>query len=367
MESPFRFEPSLYPEEPGCYLMLSEQGQLLYVGKAINLRRRLASYFHSKPDREKTARLVQQIASIEIMIVRNENESFSLETNLIQHYLPPYNRSKKGEPSVYPYIAVTQEPIPRLVAVDKDRLAPQSRAEKSGDDELIGPFPNPVFRNYSLEFAIGRYRLRTCEPLERRLCMRYYFETCGGICEKLETPEQYGERVHGAVRLLLNARTIPAEMVMAMEECSEKLQFERAKELYTRSNTLRSMLDQQAVNIPRDFCQIVVFFDNGMLLAALIEYGMLRSRFAEWQVEKEAIPEAEDWTYELLRMMPFEGRIEIVTNDAKHAEPLREAAKSRGMSVKMTVPVKGPKRHLLDICERNMTYRSGLRLTFQNV
>lgn len=361
MGSPFRFEPSLYPEEPGCYLMFHEHGQLLYVGKAINLRKRLASYFHSKPDREKTARLVQQIASIEIMIVRNENESFSLETNLIQHYLPPYNRAKKGEPSVYPYIAVTREPLPRLVAVDKDRLTPQSKAESCGDGELIGPFPNPVFRNYSLEFAIARYRLRTCEPLERRLCMRYYFETCGGICEQLESAEQYDERVFGAARLLSDARAIPAEMVTAMEECSEKLQFEKAKELYTRSNTLKSMLDDQAVNIPRDFCQIVLLFDGDMLLAAPIEYGMLRSRFVERRVE-EPVPEAGDWAEELLRMVPSEGRVEIVTNDAERAEPLRQAAKSRGLPAKISVPLKGPKRHLLDICERNMTYRSGLRM-----
>ncbi|MDF2715602.1 MAG: excinuclease subunit [Paenibacillus sp.] len=345
----FRFEPDRYPEEPGCYLMFDQSGQLLYVGKAVNLRRRLCSYFQFKPDRPKVAQLVQEIADIEIMIVRNENESLTLETNLIQYYKPPYNRAKKRESSVYPYIAVTQERVPRLLSADRERQAPRASGE-SGGERLIGPFPNPVFRNYALEFVIDNYRLRTCEPLPSRLCMRYYLGKCGGICELKETEEQYDERMYSVLQLLSDPGGMPGEMEKAMEALSERLQFEKAKDMYVRLNALRSMLDDQAVNVPRDHHQLAVFFGSGHLLAARIEYGMLRTRFI-------CIAAAPEWVQRLIFLLPDKGPIEIVTNDMNLAEPLVQMAQSRRLKVKAAVPAKGKKLHMLNICERNLIYR----------
>lgn len=357
--SRFCFEPDRYPEEPGCYLMFDSSGQLLYVGKAINLRRRLCSYFQARPDRPKVASLVSEIADIEVMIVRNENESLSLETNLIQYYLPPYNRAKKRERSVYPYIAVTREPLPRLTAHDRNRQAPPVAGTESGE-RLIGPFPNPIFRNYALEFAIDGYRLRTCEPLEKRLCMRYYLGKCGGICEFKETPERYDERMGEALRMLSDPVRVPLEMEKVMEALSERLQFEKAKDMYVRLKALRSMLDEQLVNVPRDDHQIVVFFGETRLLAARIEYGMLRSRFVWLDYDNDRDESNKKWVERLIFLLPDKGKVEIITNDAKRAEPLLQAARARRTKARTVVPAKGAKRRLLHICERNFAYRSEL-------
>jgi excinuclease ABC subunit C len=353
----YRFEPDRYPEEPGCYLMFDRSGRLLYVGKAVNLRRRLCSYFQSRPDRPKVARLVQEIADIEIMIVGNENESLTLETNLIQYYLPPYNRAKKRESSVYPYIAVTQEPLPRLSAADRDRQAPPASG-RNGGERLIGPFPNPVFRNYALEFAIDSYRLRTCEPIPDRLCMRYYLGKCGGVCELKESEEQYDERLCDALRMLADPGEVPREMEKAMEALATRLQFEKAKDMHVRLNALRSMLDVQAVNVPRDYHQIAVFFGTTHLLAARIEYGMLRSRFIWLEYDKGDDGSKEKWVQRLTSLLPEEGKVEIITNDADRAEPILQAARARRIKAKPVLPAKGAKRRLLHICERNFIYRS---------
>ncbi|RKN78814.1 GIY-YIG nuclease family protein [Paenibacillus ginsengarvi] len=352
----FTFVPHRYPEEPGCYLMFDRTGRLLYVGKAVNLRRRLCSYFHSKPDWIKVAQLVEEVADIEIMIVRNENESLTLETNLIQYYLPPYNRAKKRERSVFAYIAATQEKLPRLTALDRERQAP--RTQLSGADELIaGPFPNPVFRNYALDFAIDWFKLRTCAPLEKRLCMRYYMEKCGGVCEQMETGEQYADRFREAMRLLSEPAKVPEEMEKGVSRLSERLQFEKAKELHVRLTALRSMLSEQAVNIPRDYHQLAVFFGPVYLLAARIDYGMLRTRFVWERTDWGERPEQIRWLDRLVSLLPDKGRVEVVTNDFIRSEPLVKAARIRGVSAKAVVPVKGVKRHILNLCERNMTYR----------
>lgn len=354
--SPFYFEARRYPEEPGCYLMLSRSGKLLYVGKAVNLRKRLGSYFHSKPDSEKTARLIQEIADIEIMIVRNENESLTLETNLIQYYLPPYNRAKKRERSVAPYIAVTNERMPRLIAVDRDRQAPRAQTG-SGETRLIGPFLNPIFRNYALEFAIDRFRLRTCEPLERRLCMRYYLEKCGGICEGMESEEQYGDHLNEALLMLSDPPRVPVEMLRKVERLSEKLQFEKAKELYTRLKALLAMLETQTVNVQRDHHQLVICFGHGHLLAARFEYGLLRTRFLWLRIAEPTASPAAQWAEKLDGLLPGDGPIEIVTNDAAYAEALVRRARLKRLAVRSVVPVKGSKRHMLNICQRNLEYR----------
>lgn len=356
----FRFESDRYPEEPGCYLMFDQGGQLLYVGKAKNLRRRLSSYFHSRPDRIKVAHLVQEIADIEIMIVRNENESLALETNLIQYYLPPYNRAKKRYLSVHPYIAVTAERLPRLLAIDQERQAPV-KSRLDDEVQLIGPFPNPIFRQYALEFAIDRYRLRTCQPLEKRLCMRYYFGKCGGICEGKETEEQYDNRFEDALRLLSEPKSIALEMAEMVELLCERLQFEKAKELHTRLNAIRSMLDKQAVNVPQNHQQIAVFFGTNHLLAARIEYGMLRSRF------EMLATNCREWVEKLGFILPNSGRLEIITNDTEQASPILQNARSRRLSVKVTVPLKGTKLHMLNICERNFVYRMADMARFEHI
>ncbi|GAA3412941.1 GIY-YIG nuclease family protein [Paenibacillus hodogayensis] len=352
--SDFYFKAERYPEEPGCYLMFDRSGRLLYVGKAVNLRKRLSSYFHGKPDREKTARLVAEIDDIEIMIVRNENESLTLETNLIQYYLPPYNRAKKREQSVYAYIAATEEGLPRLLAADRERQESQVNVRQQSKSALLGPYPNPVFRNYALDFVIEHYRLRTCEPLESRLCMRYYLDKCGGICEEKETGKQYGERLEEALSVLSDPRRVTEAMQDGIERLSERLLFERAKELHTRRKALQSMLEEQAVNRQRDYSQLVVYFGNAYLLAAQFEYGMLRTRFV-WLAMGEGLEQEVQET--LFALLPDAGEAELVTNDRERTDSIVRLACQRGRKVKVVLPVKGAKRHLLQLCERNYRYR----------
>jgi excinuclease ABC subunit C len=357
--------------------MLGADGTILYIGKAVNLRRRLSSYFYSKPDRVRIARMIREIADIEIMIVGSENESLALEANLIQHYRPPYNRALKREKPVYPYIAVTSETHPRLVASDRERLAPRKpRSKREGRIEL-GPFPNAAFRNYALEYAIERFRLRTCSPLESRLCMRYYLDKCGGICEGNESGEAYERRLNEAVDLLADIEAIPAAMERTMVEHAEQLRFEKAKELHVRLKALRRMLEEQAVQIARNGHRLIVYFGGSHLLAAVSEYGLVRSRFvwskweksgvyAEWKQDdssgkREAgVRSSESPAAKLRALLPDRGSIELVTNDPERAEQLVEMLGEGRHSLPIVVPRKGAGARLLRIAEVNFQYRMSL-------
>ena len=105
----YAFDPKHYPRRPGCYLMKDTQGTVLYVGKSKNLRRRLSSYFGSRKKDWRTKCLVARVAEIEVIIVNNEVESLVLESNLVKHHRPRFNRMLMGDATGYPYIVLTEE------------------------------------------------------------------------------------------------------------------------------------------------------------------------------------------------------------------------------------------------------------------
>lgn len=248
-------------------------------------------------------------------------------------------------------------------------------SRRKGQVEL-GPFPNAVFRNYALEYAIERFRLRTCSPLESRLCMRYYLDKCGGICEGKESGETYERRLNEAVALLADIEAIPAAMERTMVEHAERLRFENAKELHVRLKSLRRMLEEQAVQIARNGHRLIVYFGGGHLLAAVSEYGMVRSRFVwtEWgsgvcAERKEEVGSGKNDEVErskespaakLKELLPDRGSIELITNDPVRAAQLVEMLGVGRHSLPIVVPRKGAGARLLRIAEVNFQYRMSL-------
>jgi excinuclease ABC subunit C len=233
---------------PGVYQMygMKKQGEpesLLYVGKAGNLKKRLASYFRSSGLGPKTQALVARIARIELTVTASETEALILEQNLIKAHHPPYNILLRDDKS-YPYIFLSEgELYPRLAF---------HRGVKQKKGRYFGPFPNSGAVRESMSFLQKFTRVRQCEDSffrnRTRPCLQYQIQRCSGPCVGMVTPAQYEKDVEvTALFLSGQEQRVMAVLASDMESAAELLQFERAAELRDRIASLRTVQEQQAV------------------------------------------------------------------------------------------------------------------------
>lgn len=357
-----------FPQTHGCYLMLDGGGRVLYVGKAVNLRSRLSSYFRGKPDRTKTAMLVREIQDIDIMILTNENESLTLERELIKHYKPPYNRAMRDGPSVLPYIAVTSESMPRLTGIDIPRFQEAETPAGRQTDEygsLIGPFPNVPYRNIVLDYIIETFGLPNDEPMDEKFARRFYMELLGsaGEGEGRFSPERLAATLEQAVGLLQNPSELLEHMREQMIGHAEQLRFERAHQIKKHLDAIVRMREKQNVNRPGIKAETVVWIGDAHALIAHLEDGTVRRRFLFVPLPEN--PEPAHAVVALFAAIWAERKPhEIITNaggDGIGQQVLAETAASCPR-IRLCVPQKGRKRALLDICRLNLEYRTKRRM-----
>ena len=218
------------PESPGVYQYFDKEGQIIYVGKAKNLHRRVNSYFNKDHQSSKTRQLVAHIADIRYVVVDNEQDAFLLENNLIKQYKPKYNILLKDGKS-YPYICITREKYPRIF---KTRVV----NKKSG--EYYGPYSFGYTVELVLELIHKLYPIRTCniqissESIEKkkmRVCLKYHLKNCCGICEGIGQ-ENYQAWIDQARKLIKgDAHDIGKQLEAEMQMKSAELKFEEAAEI----------------------------------------------------------------------------------------------------------------------------------------
>lgn len=231
------------PENPGVYQYFNTDGQIIYVGKAKNLHRRVNSYFQKDQQTYKTKQLVKHIADIKYIVVDSEQDAFLLENNLIKQHQPHYNILLKDGKS-YPSICITKEDYPRIFktrTIDK----------KIGD--YFGPFSYGNTVDLFLELIHKLYPIRTCKmPLTKdsvtkqkhKVCLKYHLETCCGICENKVSKEIYNEWISQAKKIIQgNAHEIEKDLQQKMLTLSEQMKYEQAatvKEKYELLERFRS-------------------------------------------------------------------------------------------------------------------------------
>lgn len=218
------------PESPGVYQYFDKEGQIIYVGKAKNLHRRVNSYFNKDHQSSKTRQLVAHIADIRYVVVDSEQDAFLLENNLIKQYQPHYNILLKDGKS-YPSICITREPYPRIFKT-------RTINKKSG--EYYGPYSFGNTVDLVLELIHKLYPIRTCniplssdsiEKKKVRVCLKYHLHNCCGICEGIGK-EVYGEWIEQARQLIKgDAHDIGKQLEQEMRMKSEELKFEEAAEI----------------------------------------------------------------------------------------------------------------------------------------
>ncbi len=249
--------------EPGVYRMYDAQHQVIYVGKAKNLKKRLSSYFRSNIPESKTRALVKNIADIEVTLTNTETEALLLENNLIKQYMPRYNILLRDDKS-YPYILLTDHKHPRLGF---------HRGARKVKGEYFGPYPSAGAVSESLRLMQKIFTVRQCEDAyyraRSRPCLQYQLKRCSAPCVGKVSDQDYDAEVD-LVRKFLTGKSseVIAELVKKMEQASAKLDFEHAAKLRDQILMLRRMQEQQSVS--GNFAELdVVGFANDKGLQAI--------------------------------------------------------------------------------------------------
>ncbi|MDD2408480.1 MAG: excinuclease ABC subunit UvrC [Tepidiphilus sp.] len=254
------------PESPGVYRMIGADETVLYVGKAKNLRRRLASYFRTRLPSPRIALMVRQIERVDISLVRSEAEALILENHLIKTLSPRYNILFRDDKS-YPYIRLTGGDFPAIQTY---------RGTLRRGERYFGPYPNGWAARESIQLVQKLFELRTCADSvfrnRSRPCLLHQIHRCTAPCVGKVSAEEYRQQVEMAARFLSGKSTEVIETLTAsMNAASERLDFEEAARLRDRLRALQSVLHQQAVDSRRDedVDILVVIAEGGLVCVNL--------------------------------------------------------------------------------------------------
>ncbi|AQS55095.1 excinuclease ABC subunit UvrC [Novibacillus thermophilus] len=342
MEARMAEKLSLLPDQPGCYLMKSEDGDILYVGKAKNLRHRVRSYFVGAHD-TKTERLVQKIADFEYIVTESATEALVLECNLIKKHRPRYNVMLKDDKS-YPYIKITNETHPRLEVTRK--------VVKDGG-KYFGPYPNASVANHTKKLLDKLYPLRKCRTLPNRVCLYYHMGQCLAPCVRPVDPNEYGSMIKKIVRFLNGGhKEVRKELEHKMKQAAEELNFERAQELRDLIRSIDGLEEEQRMSFLDDkdrdvfgyavdkgwMCVQVFFLRRGKLIERDV------SMFPYHGEEKEDFLTFVTQFYYEETALPHEINLPVeVDNDLL----------SEWLKVKVHTPQRGKKRQLVQLANKN--------------
>lgn len=263
-EQTSEFSPAEYLEtvsrRPGVYQMYNSRDDVIYVGKAGDLKARLSSYFQKTDSLSvKTAALVSHIAKVETTITRSEPEALILEQNLIKKYRPRYNILLRDDKS-YPYVFIsTRHEYPRIV---------YQRGGRKLQGKYIGPFPNAGAVRTSLRFVQKLFRVRQCEDSyysnRSRPCLQYQIKRCTAPCVGKISPQDYAEDVKRTIKLLEGKnQSVITELVSAMESASQSLAFERAAGLRDQIADLKKVSNTALAESEKGKLDIVACSLNG--------------------------------------------------------------------------------------------------------
>lgn len=234
---------STLTEHPGVYRMLDKTGTVLYVGKAINLKKRVGSYFNKQNAGIKTQALINQITSIEVTVTRTETEALLLESNLIKSLRPKYNILLRDDKS-YPYIHITRHRFPRM-EIYRTRTKPQT-------SDFYGPWPSATAVREALQLIQKVFKIRNCSDsyfnARSRPCLQYEIKRCTAPCVGFIQPEAYQQSIKDAIRFLEGKSSLLIDTLSKrMQEAVDRLAFEEASVLRDQIKALRLIQEQQAI------------------------------------------------------------------------------------------------------------------------
>ena len=341
------------PEEPGIYQYFDKLDQIIYVGKAKNIKKRVSSYFNKTQENNKTRLLVKSIANIKYIVVKSELDALLLENNLIKTYQPKYNIQLKDD-KTFPWIVVTNESFPRVFSTRQKELV---------NGTLFGPYPNVKTMNVLLGLIREMYPLRTCSldlsakklaEKKYKTCLEFHIGKCLGPCVQLQTETEYNIMIE-EIELLLKGKTY--SLIQALRKkmlyLSESYKFEEAQKLKltieqiekyrSKSNIVSSKLNDIDV-----FCFLedtTRFFVNYLVIQ---EGSIIHGYTTEVQKKLD-----ENETTLINYVLPeLRAKFQSKSKEVIVEKPLE----SLFPDFHFSVPQKGEKKELIDLSKRNIYY-----------
>ncbi|UUC46405.1 excinuclease ABC subunit UvrC [Flavobacterium cerinum] len=340
------------PDSPGVYQYYDKDGKILYVGKAKNLKKRVASYFNKVHDTAKTNVLVKKIVSIKHIVVPTETDALLLENNLIKKLQPRYNVLLKDD-KTYPWICIKKEPF--------SRIFPTRNMIKDGS-EYFGPYTSFKTVNTLLELIKELYPLRTCnydlskaniDSGKYKVCLEYHIGNCKGPCEGYESLENYQRQVD-AIREILkgNFKESLKDFKKHMTALAMEMKFEEAQKIKDKIEVLENYQAKSTILNPKisniDVFSIVSDESMAYVNFLQISHGaIIRSHTMELKKKLEETDQ------ELLELAIVELRERFRLNSKEIIVPFEM---DFGDALRVTVPKLGDKKQILDLSERNAKY-----------
>lgn len=330
---------ALVPTNPGCYLMKDKNSTIIYVGKAKNLKKRLTSYFRGQ-NTPKTEALVNNIYTFDYIITTTEKESLILEINLIKKHNPKYNILLKDD-KTYPYIELTNEEFPIL----------QITRQPNHKNYIFGPYPNAYAAREVVNLLNRTYPIRKCKKMPKKECLYYHIGECLAPC--INNIKEEDQKFLKDVKRFLrgNYDNIKKDLTNKMQEHSERLEYELAKECKELLIFIEATLEKQKI-VMNDNKDIDVFgykYKNGELSISIlfIRNGVILS------TQNKILETIDDDTDELIEFIIKYYETAPIPNQILIPSELKENFDENIFDIKTIFPQKGEKKKLIQMAKEN--------------
>jgi excinuclease ABC subunit C len=352
-QAEFRNMAHTFPHQPGIYKYFGENCELLYVGKAKNLRKRISSYFIKTHTGYKTHELVRRIRRIEFTIVNSEQDAFFLENSLIKNFQPRFNINLKDDKS-YPHIVIKNEPFPRVFL---------TRRLIDDGSQYLGPYTSVKRVRELLDFIRQSIQLRNCtlNLTEKniakgkfKVCLEYHLGNCKGPCEGRQTEEDYQADLEQIKNLLKgNLNPVIQHFKNEMKELSEKMEYEKAEQLKKRIEFLKNYQSKSVIVNPK-LAELDVFSLIRKGKEAFINYLMVQNGTIVQTKTIQPEIHLDETDEEILVFSAGQIRDTFKSTAKEIIFPFAADYPEEGIMI--TVPKAGEKKKLLELAEKNARY-----------
>lgn len=358
----FNFEEELrkLPDQPGVYIMHDKTDAIIYIGKALSLRKRVRQYFQPSHDEGiKKKQMVEHIASFEYIVTDSELEALVLECNLIKEHTPKYNTMLRDD-KTYPYIRVTVgEDFPRV------QFARQLKKDKS---RYFGPYTSAGAVKDTIELINKIYKLRTCnrklpkDTGKERACLNYHIHQCAAPCQGYVSKEEYDRQVHQALEFLNgNYAAVTKDLEERMLAASEQMEFEKAIEYRELLNSVKQIAQKQKITSTdgedKDIIALASDDTDAVVQVFFIRSGKLIGRdhfHVRVGTEENSSDILVNFVKQFYSGTPFIPREIMLQEEIEDIPVLEEwLTKKRGRKVTIRIPQKGLKEKLVELAARN--------------
>ena len=337
------------PEAPGVYIYLDKRGNVIYVGKAKRLKRRVSSYFNRHHDSVRTNLLVRNIVDLRFIVVTSEEDALHLENAMIKTYKPHYNVLLKDDKS-YPWIVVTKELYPRVFMT----------REKGLDAKYYGPYSSVQNARMMLQLIRDVFPLRSCiHNLEEkkiaqgkyRLCLDYHIKKCTGPCRGFVNPEEYGKYI-SKIRQILNGETVLLENHLKEEmlRLSDEWKFEEAQEVKEKYENVRKYNAKTVIASPEEDADVFAYDENGD--SAFVTFMHLHHGAVVQSLNMEFRRKLAETKEEILSLAIAEIGRRFERRFSEVIVPFMPDVEFE--SVSFHIPKRGDKKKILDVAMKNV-------------